>query len=288
VKPETSLSYEGGVHYRSRRLITSLSVFVNDVYDNIAYQALILPMGAVGTTLGDQVITSQTAGGAVFVPASASPVLVRTNFGDARIYGVEYRMEWRPTRPWTAGAVFTYLHAADKTTGEPPNIEGGTPAPDGYLTLRYLHPGGRFWVEPYVHAAGRQSRLSTLDLEDRRTGAARTRSAIRNFFYNGATARGWVGAGPDGAAGTADDILLATRETLAQVQARVLGGASSVPLFTAVPGYATVGIRGALRLTPRSEIAIDFENVGDRNYRGIAWGMDAPGRNVSVRFRTNF
>ena len=39
----------------------------------------------------------------------------------------------------------------------------------------------------------------------RRTGATRTRTSIRNFFLNGATARGWVGVGPDGVIGTADD-----------------------------------------------------------------------------------
>jgi hemoglobin/transferrin/lactoferrin receptor protein len=58
---------------------------------------------------------------------------------------------------------------------------------------------------PYVHFAANQNRLSTLDLEDRRTGATRTRSNIKNFFYNGATARGWVNAGPDGVF-NADDL----------------------------------------------------------------------------------
>jgi hemoglobin/transferrin/lactoferrin receptor protein len=288
VAPETSMSYEGGLTYRSSRFTTSFSAFVNDVHDNIAYQSLILPQGAVGTMLGDQPIVAQGTNGVVFVPASPSPVLVRTNFGDARIYGIEHRMDWRPRAAWTIGTVFTYLHAADKATGAPPNIEGGTPAPDGYLTARYLHAGGRFWVEPYLHAAARQTHLSTLDLEDRRTGATRTRTSIRSFFYNGATARGWVATGPDGVAGNADDVLLVTGETLAQVQARVLGTAASAPLFTAIPGYVTIGVRGALRLSAHSEVAIDLENAGDRNYRGIAWGMDAPGRNVSVRFRTNF
>ncbi len=288
VRPETSLSYEGGVNYHAARFGTSFSVFVNDIYDNIAYQSLILPQGAVGTMLGDQPITAQSANGVVFVQASPSPVLVRTNFGDARIWGVEHTFDWRPRTGWTVGTVFTYLHAADKATGEPPNIEGGTPAPDGYLKVRYLRPSGRFWVEPYLHAAARQSHLSTLDLEDRRTGATRTRTSIRSFFYNGATARGWVGPGPDGVAGNADDLLLVTGETLAQVQSRVLGTAASAPLVTEIPGYVTIGIRGALKVAPRSEIALDFENLGDRNYRGIAWGMDAPGRNLTVRFRTTF
>jgi hemoglobin/transferrin/lactoferrin receptor protein len=288
VKPETSLNYEGGMHFARKGLSTSLFAFVNDVYDNVAYQALILPQGAVGKTLGDQAITSQNANGVVFVPASSTPVLVRTNFGDARIYGIEHRLDWRVSRTWSVGTVFTYLHAADKDTGLAPNIEGGTPAPDGYVKVRYLAASGRWWVEPYLHAAAEQSRLSTLDLEDRRTGGMRTRSSIKSFFSNGATARGWVGPGTDGTMGTADDILLVTGETVAQVQSRVLGSADSSALFTAVPAYVTVGIRGSVRVGTHSDVSVDFENVGDKSYRGIAWGIDAPGRNLTVSWRTRF
>jgi hemoglobin/transferrin/lactoferrin receptor protein len=288
LKPETSLSYEGGVHYRTSGVSTSFFAFVNDIHDNIAYQALILPAGAVGKSLGDQVISSQNANGVVVVPASSTPVLVRTNFGDARIYGVEHRLDWRVSKAWSVSTVFTYLHAADTGTGLPPNIEGGTPAPDGYLKVRYLHPSSKWWVEPYLHAAAEQGRLSSLDLEDRRTGAPRSRSSIKSFFNNGATARGWVGAGTDGTLGTADDILLLTGETLAQVQTRVLGTADSAPLVTVVPGYATVGLRGGLRVGARHHLTVDFENVGDKSYRGIAWGIDAPGRNLSITWRTMF
>ena len=76
---------------------------------------------------------------------------------------------------WPVQTEFTYLHAADRATGAPPNIEGGTPAPDGYLKVRYMRPSGRAGgSKAYLHAAARQTRLSTLDLEDRRTGATRT------------------------------------------------------------------------------------------------------------------
>lgn len=288
LRPETSLSYEGGVHYRTASFSTDLTAFVNDLYDNITYQSLILPAGAVGQMLGDQAITSQNENGVVYVAASSSPVLVRTNFGDARIYGFEHTIDWKMTRAWSLHTVFTYLHAADKATGAPPNIEGGTPAPDAYVVARYVRPSGRWWAESYLHLAARQDRLSTLDLEDRRTGATRTRSNIRNFFYNGATARGWVTPGADEIAGTADDILTVTGETLAQVQTRVLGTLSSAPLYTDVAGYFTVGFRGGIKIGSRSELLVDFENVGDRNYRGIAWGIDAPGRNLSVNWRTWF
>ena len=286
--PETSMNYEAGVSYRSGRISTSASVFANTVYDNIVYQALILPQGAVGTTLGDQVISTQLPNGVVYVPASSSPVLVRVNYGDARIKGVEHQFDWRIAPRWSVGTVLTILHAADLATGLAPNIEGGTPGPDFWLRLRYGSPRGRYWLELMLHVVGEQARLSSLDLEDRRTGATRTRTNIRNFFYNGATVRGWVAPGPDLVAGTADDVLTATGETLAQVQNRVLGTATSAPLFTSVHGYTTVGVRGGFRIGKRHEFILEFENLTDANYRGIAWGLDAPGRGFSVGYAAKF
>lgn len=289
LEPETSLDYEGSLRWHGQRLDTDLTVFVNDISDNITRQTLILPAGAAGSTLGDQRITRQDASGAVYVPLSSSPVLVRANYDDARVWGVEHTLRARVGGAWSASSVLTYLRARDKRTDLPPNIEGGTPAPDGWLKLRFAPQAGkRWWVEGYLHAALRQERLSSLDQGDRRTGSGRSRSSIAGFFNNGARARGWVGPGPDGVAGTADDVLLLSGETLAQIQARVLGGASSSALFPAVPGYAVFGLRGALRFGGRHELLIDVENIGDRNYRGISWGIDAPGRGVFVRYSTTF
>ena len=289
VKPESNLTYETGVRYSGGRLSATLSWFVNDISDNITYQALILPQGAVGRLLGDQPIIAQGAGGVVYVAAASSPVLVRSNADNARIWGLEHSLDWKISGRWSVSTVATFMRASDRATGLAPNIEGGTPAPDAYLKLRYVHPGGRFWVLPYVHFAAKQDRLSTLDLEDRRTGAPRTRSSIKNFFLNGATARGWVVAGPDGLVGTADDRLSATGETLAQIQDRVLGaGVASSQLWTSVPGYVTFSMRGGLRLGSRQELVVDIENIGDRIYRGIAWGVDAPGRGISVAYQTRF
>jgi hemoglobin/transferrin/lactoferrin receptor protein len=213
---------------------------------------------------------------------------VRTNYGDARIRGLEHTFELRVTPTVSVGTAFTWLYAKDLATGLPPNIEGGTPGPDFYLKLRYAPASGKYWIEPIVHAVGRQDRLSSLDLEDRRTGATRTRSNIKNFFYNGATVRGWVGPGPDGRAGTADDVLLATGETLAQIQQRVLGTSDSAPLYTAVAGYLTLAVRGGFRIGARQELLFEVENMTDRNYRGIAWGMDAAGVGVSVLYAARF
>jgi hemoglobin/transferrin/lactoferrin receptor protein len=287
--PETSLNYEGGLHYRNRLLDTDFNFFINDISDVIVKQALILPAGAVGTTLGGTPITAQNTNGTVFVAASTAPVLVRANFDQARIRGFEHRLNWKVARDWSLGTVWTYLHAHDRRTGLIPNIEGGTPAPDGYFKLRYAPAAGRFWIEAYLHGAGRQDRLSSLDLADRRTGAERTRDSIQNFFRRGATVRGLVGPGPNGTLGNADDVLLATGETLLQVQDRVLGvGVNSRPLFTYVPGYFTAGIRGGVTWAERHQLLLDVENLGDRNYRGVFWGMDAPGRGFSGRYTFRF
>jgi hemoglobin/transferrin/lactoferrin receptor protein len=288
VGPETSLTYEGGVHFRSTIARSSLSVFVNEIRDNIVKQTLILPPGAAGKTVGGALITGQNPNGAVFVAAATNPVLVRANFDNARVVGVEHTFDWKPAAAWSAGTTFTYLYAKDTRTGLPPNIEGGTPPPEAYIRVDYRVPTGRWWAGSYVHAAAAQDRLSTLDLADRRTGAERSRTSIRNFFLNGATARGWVDPGADGTVGTADDALRVTGETVAQIQDRVLGaGVDSAPLFREVAGFVTVGFRGGVRVG-RHEWLLDAENVTDRNYRGISWGIDAPGRGVSVRYVVRF
>jgi hemoglobin/transferrin/lactoferrin receptor protein len=287
VRSESSLAWDAVARYRRPRIRGEVSFFLNTIHDNIQKQALILPPGAVGLTLGSDVITQQNPNGVVFVGASPSPVLVRDNFDNARIWGLEAAGEAKLLRSVTLSFSYTYTRARDLETDLPPNIEGGTPAPTANIMVQYAHRNGRWWVQPYLQIAADQPHLSSLDLGDRRTGAERTRSSIRNFFLNGATARGWVGAGPDGALGTADDVLAATGETLAQIQSRVLGSASAAPLFTRVEGYTAIGVRGGARLGPH-ELLLDVENLSDENYRGISWGMDAPGVGVNVRYVLRF
>jgi hemoglobin/transferrin/lactoferrin receptor protein len=62
---------------------------------------------------------------------------------------------------------------------------------------------------------------------------------------------------------------------------------NSAPLYTAVEGYAAFGIRFGLRMSPHT-IFVDAENLNDTNYRGISWGMDAPGRGLAVRYVGRF
>src|SRR6185436_1281260 len=105
---------------------------------------------------------------------------------------------------------------------------------------------------------GRQRRLSSLDLVDRRTGAARSRANIQNFFRRGACVRGLTTPGATGC-GSAGGVLIPTGETLLQVQNRLLPiGATIngvrvandntlVPLFPALAGYGLVGVRGGFK-----------------------------------------
>jgi outer membrane receptor protein involved in Fe transport len=289
VTAETSLNFDAALRYSSPRAKASVGMFVNNIHGNIQKPALILEPGAVGTTIGGEVITQQTPNGAVFVAAAPTvPVLVRANFDEARIWGVELSAEGKITTSFTAGGTYTYMEARDLDTDLPPNIEGGTPAPGGNAWVRFMPSGSRWWVEPYLVFAAEQPNLSTLDLGDRRTGAGRSRTNIQNFFRNGARNRGWINPGVDGVFGNADDILIETGETLAQVQDRVLGvGVNSAPMYTAVQSFTMFGIRAGMRFGPHT-ILIDFENLSDEVYRGISWGMDGSGRGISARYMLKF
>jgi hemoglobin/transferrin/lactoferrin receptor protein len=227
-------------------------------------------------------------------------VLVRVNYDDARFNGVEATTEARLNDDFTFNGNFTYIRAHSLLNGLPPNIEGGVPPATGFLSLRYQPRGSsRFYIEAYSTLAARQRRLSSLDLADRRTGAARSRAQIQNFFRRGACVRGLTTPGATGC-GSAGGILISTGETLAQVQNRLLPiGATingvtvvdnntAVPLFNALPGYGLIGLRGAFRFGERSEVFLDFENIADKQYRGISWGIDGAGRGVTMRYRYKF
>ncbi len=175
---EFSNNYDFSLRYHKKRFDTEFTVFRLDIDNAITKQALILPASV--TSVGGQPITSRTAGGAVFVAVATNPVLVRSNFTAAKLFGIEYEVEARLMTPLTFKGNFTYIRAEDKATGLPPNIEGGTPPPTGFLSLRYDR--SRFWVEAYSTLAAKQDRLSTLDLGDRRTGGARTRAADRKLL----------------------------------------------------------------------------------------------------------
>jgi hemoglobin/transferrin/lactoferrin receptor protein len=299
--PEISDNFDLSLRYTNRRFAAELTGFTNKLNDVYFDQALILPAGAVGKFLGSEQIVSQNSRGWVSVGvAPGAPVLVRVNYDAARINGVEFNSRARFSNQFSAKANLTYVRAHSLLNGLPPNIEGGVPNPAGNFSLRY-QPRTRFYVEGYSTVAARQRRLSSLDLSDRRTGAARSRGTIQNFFRRGACVRGLTTPGPTGCGSASSTAtLISTGETLLQVQNRLLPiGAtingvtvvdanSNVPLFTAVPGYVLLGVRGAVRFSERSEFLFDFENIGDKQYRGISWGIDGGGRGLTLRYRYKF
>ncbi|MEO6334054.1 MAG: TonB-dependent receptor [Pyrinomonadaceae bacterium] len=296
-RSEYSNNFDVSLRYQNKRFDAEFTAYRLDLDDTITKQALILPNGVVGQFLGDRPIVSQSPTRAVFVQDVATPVLVRTNYTAAELYGFEAEAEARLTNRLSARANFTFNHAADKVTGLPPNIEGGTPPPTGFLSLRYTR--SRFWIEAYSTIAAKQDRLSSLDLGDRRTGAARSRGQIQNYFRRGACVNGLTTPGPTGC-GSAGGILLATGETQAQVQNRLLpigatingvtvvDNTSSVPLFTYLPSYATANVRGAFTFSENLTLFLAFENITDSFYRNPSWGIDGTGRSVTVQFRYKF
>jgi hemoglobin/transferrin/lactoferrin receptor protein len=191
LKSEISNNYDVSLRLRRGRVEWEATGFVIDYANAIVRQTLILPPGAVGRALGSQRIERQNANGAVFVPLSTAPVLVQANFGGTRLRGFEFDTDIRLSKAWTLGGNYTYVRAEDRMTGAPPNLGGGgLPPQTGFLRLRYQPPSSRYWVEAYSTLAGRQDRLSSLDLADRRTGATRSRTNIQNFFRRGACVYG--------------------------------------------------------------------------------------------------
>ena len=297
--PETSDSFDVSLRFRHSRFEAEFTGFTNKLNEVYFDQALVLPPGQTGTFLGSERIVAQNSNGLVFVQAApTSPVLVRVNFDDARFNGFEFDARARFNDQFSATSNFTYIRAYSLLNGLPPNIEGGLPNPTGFLSLRW-QPQSRFYVEAYSTLTGRQRRFSSLDLVDRRTGAARSRANIQNFFRRGACVRGLTTPGSTGC-GSAGGILIPTGETLAQVQNRLLplgatingvfiaNNDTAVPMFTAVPGYGLIGVRGSVRFGERSEVVFDFENIADKYYRGISWGIDGAGRGVTVRYKYSF
>jgi outer membrane receptor protein involved in Fe transport len=287
-RSEFSNNFDFSLRYQNNRFDTELTLFRLDINDAITKQALILPPGAVGQFLGSDQIISQNSSGAVFVAAATTPVLVRANFTAARLWGLEYEAEARLTRNFSFRGNYTYIHAEDKDTGLPPNIEGGTPPPTGFLSFRYAK--SRYWVEFYTTVADKQERLSSLDLSDRRTGATRSRAQIENFFRRGACYYGLTVNATGTCNGNVNGyILQKTGENITQVLMRVLGpGFPSRPLFTELPGYVVANIRGSITINEKSSVFLAFENIFDQFYRNPSWGIDGAGRSFTAQFRYRF
>ena len=279
LRPESLLDVEGGLRWQQGPVSAALTGFHYNLRDFLTRRTLILPSGAVGTTLAGERVTQQLATGAVITAADLRPVITRANAGRVRLRGFEAELQARLTTAWTLQSNLSYLHGKDLESGQAPDLEGGLPPLHGFLSLRWQRTGMPWWVETFSHWSDAQGRLSSLERADQRIGAVRTRNSIAAFFQNGAVVRGLVAGG----------ILLPTGETLVQVQDRVLGaGVQGAPLFGNTPGFATLNFRGGYRFGEGAELVWVFENALDKNYRLHGSGIDSPGRNLQVTYLWRF
>jgi hemoglobin/transferrin/lactoferrin receptor protein len=271
--PEVVYQYEVGLKTSTRRFGGAISVFDMELYDFIQRRALVFDSSIAGTTISGFTVVRTDATGLAYIAPDVRPITTRVNVDRARVRGFDVEGEARFGSDWTASSHFSMSNGRLLTTGE---FARRMPPAMGAAKLRWNRE--RFWAEGVLTFAAEQSRLNSGDLSDARIGGLRTRASIATFFNGTATDRGLV----------RDSILVATGETLAQVQNRVLGTAASAPLYTSEPGYAVIGLRSGVRLTPQLDVAVIGENLGDVNYRFYGSGLDASGINLHVRTRYRF
>ena len=273
LRPEVVYQYELGLKARTGRFGGAISGFDMELHDFIQRRALAFDTSVIGTTISGFQVTRQDAAGLAYIAQDVRPIATRVNIDRARIRGFDAEGEVRLTSSWTVNSYFSMSNGRLLPAGEyvqrmPPPMGGGR--------LRWTRD--RLWAEGVVSFAAEQSRLSSADLGNARIGAVRTPTSIATFFNGTATDMGLVRNG----------ILVETGETLSQVQTRVLGTATSAPLYTRHPGFFVVGLRGGMRITPQFDMTVIGENLGDVNYRLYASGLDSPGFNVQVRTRYRF
>jgi outer membrane receptor protein involved in Fe transport len=273
LRPEVAHQFEVGVKARRDRFSANANVFDMELYDFIQRRALIFDRRVVGTATTGFDIVRQDPSGAAYIAQDPRPVVTRVNVGRARILGFDAEGEIRLNRSWTANAYFSVANGRTLPAG---GYIRRMPPPLGGARLRWN--GERLWIEGAASFAAKHTRLSAGDLGDARTGALRSRATIADFFNGAAVDLGLVQHG----------VLQATGETLPDVQNRLLGAASSAPLFTTHPGFVVVGLRAGIRVTPALDITLIGENLGDVNYRWYGSGVDALGAGLQVRLRYRF
>lgn len=293
--PERTYNYEAGAKIKMRRFDGSLKFFDSEINGLIEREDLILPLGAVGKTVGGQTIIRQDPDGEVFTSLSTRPVQVRQNTEPVRLRGFEASFSARLSNPLLLKANTAYVKNNVKGTDAPAEFEGFAPPFISFVSLRWEPRGRKFWIEPYMTMAYKQTRYSEEDFEEQRTGAARSRNDVASFFNNGAVARGLVRADSAGVFR-----LVATGETVQQVQNRLLpigamingvtvvDDSTDVPLFLKTAGFATVNIRAGYKLAERHSLVFGVENILDKNYRINGSGIDSPGVNATVRYLFRF
>ncbi len=262
--PESVLAYEGGVRWHSGPASASLTVFDLEFHDAIERRTVIFPSNVVGQEIAGFVIVRQDTAGRAFVAADARPLVTRVNVSHIRVRGFEAETRiglgagWR-LRAWGSSAQGREVERGTLPRRMPPALGGAA--------LMFQRPGRSWWVEGTLTMAAEQDRLSDGDIGDARIGASRTPATIAAFFSGTAADRGLVKDGP----------LVATGETVSEVQARVLGTSASLPMFTSTPGFAAAGLRAGVPLGSRVDLILIGENLTDPNYRIHGSGVDEPG-----------
>ena len=277
LKPESEMAYEAGLRFANSRVNVSATFFDLELKDAIARRALIFPTNVVGLTISGRTIDRQDAAGRAYIAIDARPIGTRANSSKGRILGVDVDALARLAPRWTARAWFSMANGRDIAADTyirrmNPPMGGATVSWDGPRHLR---------VEGTMAFARAQTRLVTGDLTDARIGGRRTNAQIASYFNGTATDTGLVSGG----------ILLATGETLAQVQTRLNGSTASSAfshLFGEAPGYVTVGARALYPLSSHVDLVLIGENLTDKNYRLIGSGVDSAGRNAQVRLRVRW
>lgn len=275
LNPERLMSYDAGIRWRTGRLSTSLTAFDVEFHDAIERRTLIFPTSIVGMDLSGYTVIRQDDIGRAYVAGEARPIVTRVNVTRSRIRGYEAEAQVRVARDWRVRGWASMARGTELETGLP---RRRMPPGMGGATLTWQRPGSRWWVESTMLAATEQRRLSDADIGDARIGASRTPASIASFFNGTAVDRGLVRNG----------VLLATNETLAQVQSRVLGGSTLLAMFTETPGFVVFGGRGGVRIGAHLDLTMIGENLGDRNYRLHGSGVDEPGVNLVARLRARF
>ena len=273
LSPEVVYQYEVGVKASVGRFSGALHGFDLELNDFIQRRALVFDPSIVGTTISGFTVIRTDATGLAYIAQDVRPIATRVNVDRARVLGAEAEGEWRVNPTWTASAYFSMANGRVVPNGE---YMRRMPPAMGGAKLRWSR--ARFWSEGVVTYAAEQTRFNSGDISDARIGALRTRASIATFFNGTASDMGLVQNGR----------LVATGETLLEVQNRVLGTATSAPLFTSQPGFVVFGLRAGVRLTPSFDISAFGENLTDTNYRLYGSGLDAAGINVQVRARYRF
>jgi outer membrane receptor protein involved in Fe transport len=272
--PEVAYTYEPGLKFQNGRLSASIAAFDIEYLEAIQRRAVVFPSSIVGTVISGFMVVRRDTTGLAYIAEDQRPIGTRVNVDRARIRGVDLDGTYRFSPQWRARTYYSMSNGR-LSTGE---FIRRMPPPLGAASLRWSAADDRRWLEGVVAFAGAQRLLNPGDLSDDRIGGLRTRAAIANYFNGTATDLGLVAGG----------VLVATGETLAAVQNRVLGTAASAPLYTSQPGFVTLGLRAAWRFSPGVDAVVIGENLTDRNYRLLGSGVDAPGANLQLRLRYGF